>query len=137
MRDPTIVAAIVNVLRQAYGDNIARVLLNDGLSLAALIDTAIAETGYDLAVLMRPSGEARFANVRKLMRLAGEFEDRQKEYGAASWSDGGGSSKGKVKKSDYVPCVSCGKPIHPNRHKDDIPASERGRCLKCRLSEGS
>ncbi|HMJ73755.1 MAG TPA: UvrD-helicase domain-containing protein [Solirubrobacterales bacterium] len=47
------------------------------LALADLIDTAIAETGYDLAVLMRPSGEARFANVRKLMRLAGEFEARE------------------------------------------------------------
>jgi ATP-dependent helicase/nuclease subunit A len=47
------------------------------LSLADLIDTAIAETGYDLAVLMRPTGEARFANVRKLMRLAEEFEARE------------------------------------------------------------
>ena len=47
------------------------------LPLANLIDAAIAETGYDLAVLMRPSGEARFANVRKLMRLAGEFEARE------------------------------------------------------------
>ncbi len=47
------------------------------LSLAGLIDAAIAETGYDLAVLMRPSGESRFANVRKLMRLAGEFEARE------------------------------------------------------------
>ena len=47
------------------------------LSLAGLIDAAIAETGYDLAVLMRPSGEARFANVRKLMRLAAEFEARE------------------------------------------------------------
>jgi ATP-dependent helicase/nuclease subunit A len=44
------------------------------LSLPGLIDTAVTETGYDLAVLMRPSGEARFANVRKLMRLAAEFE---------------------------------------------------------------
>ena len=47
------------------------------LSLAGLIDTAIAATGYDLAVLMRPAGEARFANVRKLMRLAEEFEARE------------------------------------------------------------
>ena len=39
-----------------------------------LIDAAVTETGYDLAVLMRPSGEARFANVRKLMRLAADFE---------------------------------------------------------------
>jgi ATP-dependent exoDNAse (exonuclease V) beta subunit len=44
------------------------------LSLAALIDAAVTETGYDLAVLMRPAGEMRFANVRKLMRLATEFE---------------------------------------------------------------
>jgi ATP-dependent helicase/nuclease subunit A len=47
------------------------------LSLAGLVDAAIAETGYDLAILSRPEGEARFANVRKLMRLAGEFEDRE------------------------------------------------------------
>src|SRR5262249_38777993 len=44
------------------------------LSLAGLIDAAVTETGYDLAVLMRPAGEARFANVRKLMRLAADFE---------------------------------------------------------------
>jgi RNA polymerase-binding transcription factor DksA len=66
----------------------------------------------------------------------GEFEGRQVEYGRASWSDGGGSSRKKVKKSDYFPCVNCGKPIHPNRHKDDVPAGERGRCMKCRLSQG-
>jgi ATP-dependent exoDNAse (exonuclease V) beta subunit len=47
------------------------------LSLAALIETATTETGYDLAVLLRPAGEARFANVRKLMRLAAEFESRE------------------------------------------------------------
>jgi ATP-dependent helicase/nuclease subunit A len=46
------------------------------LSLAELIDAAIGETGYDLAILTRPSGDARFANVRKLMRLAEEFEAR-------------------------------------------------------------
>jgi ATP-dependent helicase/nuclease subunit A len=47
------------------------------LSLAALIETATTETGYDLAVLMRPAGEARFANVHKLTRLAAEFESRE------------------------------------------------------------
>ncbi len=47
------------------------------LPLAALIEAASTETGYDLAVLMRPAGEARFANVRKLMRLAAEFEARE------------------------------------------------------------
>ncbi len=47
------------------------------LSLAGLIDAAVGGTGYDLAVLMRPAGEARFANVRKLMRLAEGFEARE------------------------------------------------------------
>ena len=36
----------------------------------------MTETGYDLAVLMRPAGEARFANVRKLMRLAASSSAR-------------------------------------------------------------
>jgi ATP-dependent exoDNAse (exonuclease V) beta subunit len=47
------------------------------LALSALIDEAITVTGYDLAVLMRPAGEARFANVRKLTRLADEYEERE------------------------------------------------------------
>ncbi len=41
MRDPNTVAAIVNALRQVHGDDLARVLLNDGLSLAALIDALL------------------------------------------------------------------------------------------------
>ena len=47
------------------------------LPLAALIEAAIGETGYGLATLLRPAGEARFANVRKLMRLAEGFEARE------------------------------------------------------------
>jgi len=47
------------------------------LPLAVLIEEAITVTGYDLAVLMRPAGEARLANVRKLTRLAAEFEARE------------------------------------------------------------
>jgi ATP-dependent exoDNAse (exonuclease V) beta subunit len=47
------------------------------LSLAGLIEAAIGETGYDLAVLTRSAGEARFANVRKLTRMAAEFEARE------------------------------------------------------------
>jgi ATP-dependent exoDNAse (exonuclease V) beta subunit len=47
------------------------------ISLAALIEAAVIETGYDLAVLSRPTGEARFANVRKMARLAAEFEARE------------------------------------------------------------
>ncbi len=45
------------------------------LSIEALIDRVITATGYDLALLMRPPhGRRRMANVRKLMRLAREFE---------------------------------------------------------------
>jgi ATP-dependent exoDNAse (exonuclease V) beta subunit len=47
------------------------------LLLAALVEAAVTETGYDLAVLSRPAGEARFANVRKMGRLAAEFEARE------------------------------------------------------------
>jgi len=47
------------------------------LALPALIEAAVTETGYDLAVLSRPAGEARFANVRKMGRLAAEFEARE------------------------------------------------------------
>jgi hypothetical protein len=41
MRDPNTVAAIVNVLRQIHGNDLARVMLNDGLSLAVLIDALL------------------------------------------------------------------------------------------------
>ena len=47
------------------------------LALPALVEAAVTETGYDLAVLSRPAGEARFANVRKMARLASEFEARE------------------------------------------------------------
>ena len=47
------------------------------LSLPELIEAAVTETGYDLAVLSRPAGEARFANVRKMARLAAESEQRE------------------------------------------------------------
>jgi ATP-dependent helicase/nuclease subunit A len=40
----------------------------------SLIDGAIEQTGYDLAVLGMPGGPRRLANVRKLMRLAREHE---------------------------------------------------------------
>ncbi len=38
MRDPNTVAAIVNSLRQVHGDDLARVMLSEGVSLAVLID---------------------------------------------------------------------------------------------------
>jgi ATP-dependent helicase/nuclease subunit A len=47
------------------------------LPLAELIDRLVTKTGYDLAVLLKPAGEARFANVRKLMQLASDFEARE------------------------------------------------------------
>jgi ATP-dependent exoDNAse (exonuclease V) beta subunit len=40
-----------------------------------LIDRALVQTGYDLAMLAMPGGRRRLANVRKLMRLGREFED--------------------------------------------------------------
>ncbi|HEX8976189.1 MAG TPA: UvrD-helicase domain-containing protein [Solirubrobacteraceae bacterium] len=40
-----------------------------------LIDRALETTGYDLAMLAMPGGPRRLANVRKLMRLAREYED--------------------------------------------------------------
>ena len=47
------------------------------LSLEALIDRAVTASGYDRAVLAMPNGDRRMANVRKLMRLAREFEARE------------------------------------------------------------
>jgi ATP-dependent helicase/nuclease subunit A len=39
-----------------------------------LIERGLERSGYDLAMLAMPGGERRLANVRKLMRLAREFE---------------------------------------------------------------
>jgi ATP-dependent exoDNAse (exonuclease V) beta subunit len=47
----------------------------DGLE--ALVERVASAFDYDLATLVRDSGEARWANVRKLMRLAREFEARE------------------------------------------------------------
>jgi ATP-dependent exoDNAse (exonuclease V) beta subunit len=47
------------------------------LSLAGLVEAAVTETGYDLATLLQPAGEARLANVRKLSRLAAAYEERE------------------------------------------------------------
>ncbi|MEA2125906.1 MAG: hypothetical protein QOI80_2688 [Solirubrobacteraceae bacterium] len=44
------------------------------LPAEVLLERAIAATGYDVAVLARPGGERRLANLRKLMRLAREYE---------------------------------------------------------------
>jgi ATP-dependent exoDNAse (exonuclease V) beta subunit len=44
------------------------------VSLETLIHRAVSETGYDRHVLSLPAGTRRMANVRKLMRLAREYE---------------------------------------------------------------
>jgi ATP-dependent helicase/nuclease subunit A len=44
------------------------------LPVEVLLERAIAHTGYDLAILARAGGDRRLANLRKLMRLAREYE---------------------------------------------------------------
>ncbi len=44
------------------------------LPVELLLERAIAATGYDLAILARSGGDRRLANLRKLMRLAREYE---------------------------------------------------------------
>jgi ATP-dependent exoDNAse (exonuclease V) beta subunit len=44
------------------------------LAVEVLLERAVAATGYDLAVLARAGGDRRMANLRKLMRLAREYE---------------------------------------------------------------
>jgi len=45
--------------------------------LARLIDDAVSDCGYDVCLLASPEGKRRFANVRKLMRLADDYEALQ------------------------------------------------------------
>ncbi len=44
------------------------------VSLETLIDRAVTRSGYDRHLLSLPAGDRRMANVRKLMRLAREYE---------------------------------------------------------------
>jgi ATP-dependent helicase/nuclease subunit A len=44
------------------------------VSLETLIDRVVTRTGYDRRVLAMPAGDRRMANVRKLMRVAREYE---------------------------------------------------------------
>ena len=44
------------------------------LPVESLLERAITRTGYDLAILARAGGERRLANLRKLMRLARDYE---------------------------------------------------------------
>jgi hypothetical protein len=47
---------------------------SERVAVEALLETAIVATGYDLAILARAGGERRLANLRKLMRLARDYE---------------------------------------------------------------
>jgi ATP-dependent exoDNAse (exonuclease V) beta subunit len=51
------------------------VALSTTAGLERLIDQIIAEHDYDLAILTRPDGRRRYANLRKLGRLARSFEE--------------------------------------------------------------
>jgi ATP-dependent exoDNAse (exonuclease V) beta subunit len=64
---------------QASGSDVAKLLAAEReraqrAPLEVLLEHAIVATAYDLAVLARPGGDRRLANLRKLMRLAGEYE---------------------------------------------------------------
>jgi len=59
----------------AFGQRFARLVRAAGeVSIERLCDMVAAEHDYDLACLAMPDGDRRFANLRKLGRLAAEFE---------------------------------------------------------------
>ena len=59
----------------AFGQRFARLVrASADVSLERLCDLIAAEHDYDLACLAMPDGDRRFANLRKLGRLAAEFE---------------------------------------------------------------
>jgi ATP-dependent exoDNAse (exonuclease V) beta subunit len=66
-------ARLVAAFRQRFDRLVAAA---PRLSLAATIERVVAAHDYDLALLRRRDGARRFANVRKLVRLAREHEGR-------------------------------------------------------------
>jgi ATP-dependent helicase/nuclease subunit A len=59
----------------AFGQRFARLVrASSEVSLERLCDMIVAEHDYDLACLAMPDGDRRIANLRKLGRLAAEFE---------------------------------------------------------------
>jgi ATP-dependent exoDNAse (exonuclease V) beta subunit len=61
---------------QALLDRLERVRERVGRpGLSRLIDEVLTACDYDLCLLAAPHGKRRFANVRKLMRMAADFED--------------------------------------------------------------
>ena len=63
-------ARLAGFARFAAGER----LRAERLPVEVLLERAIAATGYDLAILARAGGDRRLANLRKLMRLAREYE---------------------------------------------------------------
>jgi ATP-dependent helicase/nuclease subunit A len=59
----------------AFSQRFARLAVRGGeVGLERLVDLIVADHDYDLACLAQPDGDRRMANVRKLARLAGDFE---------------------------------------------------------------
>lgn len=71
-------AALPSGDRDRVGDFVRRFTVErraaPRMSLESLIDRAVTASGYDRTVLALPGGGRRMANVRKLMRLAREYE---------------------------------------------------------------
>jgi len=63
---------LLRAFRQRY-DRLAAASAR--LSLERLCEQIVSEHDYDLAVLARPDGKRRYANLRKLMRLARSYEE--------------------------------------------------------------
>ena len=64
-----------NRLAQAFRLRFERLVdQHTSLSLEQLCERVVAEHDFDLALLARPDGDRRLANVRKLIRLAREYE---------------------------------------------------------------
>ncbi len=83
LKDPDAVAAIVSILRRVHGENIARALLADGVSLAALIDAAFSlpiSNSDAIRVIARAldSGDFSFTpDIGPLWRVRYIYEDRR------------------------------------------------------------
>ncbi|MDP3921685.1 MAG: UvrD-helicase domain-containing protein [Candidatus Omnitrophota bacterium] len=53
------------------------VAVKDRLRMSELLDVVLARTSYELTVLADPQGVRRYANMKKLLNLAREFEGRE------------------------------------------------------------
>ena len=73
---PTEIAEPDQRLLRAFKQRFTRlVALSGRISLERLCESVVAEHDYDLAVLARGDGKRRYANLRKLMRLARSYEE--------------------------------------------------------------